>query len=192
MQEQLQTEMGAECSLARALWKQPHFPWPLGEKEGPASGVFWFQRSVFYWPGPMSYAEAVLQLDVRLYHSLQKASFPQFLVNNSLVSDNFHLQAFIMVAREWRMCTRVLYVCACIFVYIYMCGLFNHFYCFLHHKLSICDSMSGSVYLEVHPKWLIIQWCTVLSSHKPDLLREAECTCIVCKLISRKQSLHIN
>lgn len=132
---------------------------------------------------------------------LRKASFSQFLVNNLSVADNFHLQTFILVAREWgRTCVysylytmyMYTYVCACIFVYTYMHTLFNHFYCLLHDKLSMCDSVSEYIYLGVHPKSLVYQWCTVLSSHKPYLPRKAKCTCIVCKLIGGKQSIHIS
>lgn len=84
------------------------------------------------------------------------------------------------------------YVCTCIFVNPSLHTLFNHFYCLLHKKLSICGSVSESVYLAVHPKWRVHQWCTILSSHKPHLPRKAKCACIVRKLIAGKQSIYIN
>lgn len=94
-----------------------------------------------------------------------------------------------MVARELkRICVYLhimytyTYVCACIYLYIHMHTFLTTFPVFFTIKcpfVTVCQ-------------WLIYQWCTILSSHKPHLTRKANYTCIVGKLIGGKQSIHVN
>lgn len=90
----------------------------------------------------------------------KKSTVSQFLMNNFIVPENLHLQTFIMVIREGKkifvcisLCLSIIflytYVCACIFAYMNMQALFNHFYCLLHNQLSLCDNvcLSGICYI---------------------------------------------
>lgn len=67
VQKQLQSE-GIGSVLLQGFSGHTYFPWPLGEKERPASGIFWFQRSINFWLGHSLHVEAVLQLNVTSYN----------------------------------------------------------------------------------------------------------------------------
>lgn len=81
-----------------------------------------------------------------------------------------------------------MHTCVCMYTHIciHFLTTFTVFFTINCPFVTVCQIF----YLVVHPKRLIYQWSSILSSHKPLLARKAKCASILCKMICGKQSIN--